>query len=240
MATFKVSLGEYAWKEEEMWNARDFFVYVIGEVEKKDDRLRVLHDLRDDVLPFVPKSFSGMVNPIDPVDRALEGWINEWLKRWNLPEWMSEQAEMTLWFWVQNPKYANDEPLEWGIMGVSPATFCFPSEPLTIDQQYNWDVHFETKEAARERILADLARRVDEYLDRTAEAATNAGLMKTKDLRQPLHFEWLVRYQVQGWSQDRIALEYDVGKDTVNKALHDKAKALGIELRRNPNIKTYR
>lgn len=80
------------------------------------------------------------------------------------------------------------------------------------------------------------------YLDQQAAAAARAGFKPTLVKRnrsgsRSLHFEWLVRYQVQGWRQARIADEHTPRLSRVNTvadAVKTTAAQVGLTLRAHP------
>lgn len=55
--------------------------------------------------------------------------------------------------------------------------------------------------------------------------------MPTPTMRQPEHFEWLVRYQVEGRSYNWLAGHYHQHKGTIEDAVKDKAALIGLRLR---------
>ena len=82
---------------------------------------------------------------------------------------------------------------------------------------------------------------IKDYMAATKELAIAAGMTtKPKPLQkhEPLHFEWLVRFQVEGESQASIAknpgegYEYSGERSAINNAIHDLAKDIGLTLRK--------
>jgi hypothetical protein len=64
----------------------------------------------------------------------------------------------------------------------------------------------------------------------------NKGYVERKEKRNLEYFQWLVRYQIQGWSAKEISDHYSKGEkliseDAVSKALHHAALLDGFKLR---------
>jgi hypothetical protein len=75
------------------------------------------------------------------------------------------------------------------------------------------------------------------YRKRTEDFMLKNGYIEGQEKRNIEHFQWLVRYQIQGWSIKEIADKYSsldkiVSEDVVNKALHNTAKLVGLKLRK--------
>ncbi len=125
------------------------------------------------------------------------------------------------------------------------------SIPPFVFQCAPWDLSKETREQAEARITAATQDAVTEYLGGIEAAVIEQwGWQKTPEKRTGVHFEWLVRWQVQKWSKPRIATEYGVGDPKkvadaktgkyrsaktavprVRDALERTAALVGIELR---------
>jgi hypothetical protein len=73
------------------------------------------------------------------------------------------------------------------------------------------------------------------YLDRQeAIMGSLYGFHKTKAKRNRAHFEWLVRYQIQGWSHRKIADAYSdktLTEDAIGKAIRKTSKLVGLTVR---------
>ena len=80
------------------------------------------------------------------------------------------------------------------------------------------------------------------YRPQQEEAFARAGFHKTRVKRArtaspALHYEWIVRYQVQNWTIRRVAAHYLSDPDqrsTVRSALRELAVIVGLTLRRHP------
>jgi hypothetical protein len=114
-----------------------------------------------------------------------------------------------------------------------------------------WDPRKETQEEANARIASAAASEIGAYLKRVEATITTEWQWKeTPEKRSGLHFDWLVRWQVQRWSKPRIAAAYRVGAEkrkrdkstgafrtvhtgvsAVRNALEKTAQLVGIRLR---------
>ncbi|HXG66830.1 MAG TPA: hypothetical protein VNO70_17135 [Blastocatellia bacterium] len=102
---------------------------------------------------------------------------------------------------------------------------------------YGWGPEVETRSQAAQRIKKDFDRFLKSYLDyKKAEADSQAQRPIPPILRRRLktpraRFEWLIRYQVQRWSQNRIAREYKVDRNAVESSIKKEAELIGLTLR---------
>lgn len=74
------------------------------------------------------------------------------------------------------------------------------------------------------------------YKERTKSYMAENGYVEGTQKRNKEHFEWLVRYQIQGWSIQEIADFYSTEKktlaeDTIRKGLSATAKVLDLKIR---------
>lgn len=168
--------------------------------------------------------------PLAAFTAALEAWA----ARWRLTdEWLKDDALSTLRTWHEFPQTLTYKPLHFHSTGWGGAVLeldmppCLPFEPT----METWDA---------------FAARVEEWTRQNRQSAQRLakdhGLEAGPEKRgkdPALHFEWLVRYQCQGWTHERIATEYEApsspdglrARSTVTKALKETAKLIGLTLR---------
>jgi hypothetical protein len=108
-----------------------------------------------------------------------------------------------------------------------------------------WVAEWESWSAYRADVRAAFDAALRTYWAALIEKAENEGLKKAprkhapRQTRNPeLHFEWLVRFQVLGWTHQQIAQHYERTFDTtkrysstVNRALRKTANLIGLTLR---------
>lgn len=172
-----------------------------------------------------------------------------WAERFHLAdEWVLDAALDTLHRWTQWRKAA--EVLEWAYIGGSWWAPVSDEEQQLIFRHAGWDPTSETWESFESRLRADVEWWLEkvrmEYRPRLLALCEERGWRPTPIKRNRsgsplLHFEWLVRYQVQEWGYARIAQAYTdadpqgdkvIGEDAVRKAVKSTADLLGLTLRK--------
>jgi hypothetical protein len=151
---------------------------------------------------------SGNQTPAFAVAREDLGWILEVTYR-TLTAWMVEPETCGVleWVWPHSPECCS---------GQHYLTFAAPE----------WDVCRETKAEASDRILAALKGQVTRYLEEREQRARQEGMAQRPRTWTPHHFEWLVRFQVQGWSHNQIATAHDCTRQTIPPALNQVANLM--------------
>lgn len=89
-----------------------------------------------------------------------------------------------------------------------------------------WEVLKEPRSVARKRILDYLEKQVDLYLEKLEKDAIDWGLVKRPRKGAPNRFDWLVHYQVLGWSKSRIASEKNQSRSGVQDGIRESARLL--------------
>ena len=164
-------------------------------------------------------------------DPALKDRLVMWATKFHIYEdWVLKSALGTLAFWS---------------LGASSLTWIHPaplqSSALTDDERRfafehpGWYPELLTQEQAEAniRLVFDASLRL--YFERIEALAKDRGLKRTPTKRSRSgqsalrHFEWLVRWQVQGWTQQRIANEADLEDvKTVAAGIKAAADAIGL------------
>ncbi|AST57377.1 mitochondrial outer membrane protein IML2 [Thermoanaerobacterium thermosaccharolyticum] len=94
-----------------------------------------------------------------------------------------------------------------------------------------WNPTLETWENFNKRIDALFSRYKELYKKRTEEFLKQNNFVKGKEKQEDVHFEWFVRYQIQGWSKEKIAKEYYVTRQNVSNAIKEIADLVGLKPR---------
>ncbi len=206
----------------------------------------VLERLRDDVLPCFeearaesspltlrkvkqadPISDEGLV----PLKRAFDGWANSF---YLTDQWAESIAWQTLDRWI-----ASQEARDLLQISLPSVTWIPPVSDADREFTFSdpgWDPALETKKTFVTRIGDRFEERLQVYLAAVTHQFECQGWERTPEKRREDHFEWLARYQVQGWTHRMIADEYStdakiLGEDTVSKALNRLANRMGLTLR---------
>jgi hypothetical protein len=169
-----------------------------------------------------------------PDPRPLVNAMRAWAARYKLADdWLMDDALHTVLMWAGTPQLIaslNFHPDGWGCAIPEPRPLVLMWEPTML----TW-AEFE-RQAQYE---------MQQYRAHVEEWAAGLGLKPSPEKNAPrrtgdagLHFEWLVRYQVQGWTHQQIATHYrrsyatDRRKsDPVSRALRDTAALIGLTLR---------
>ncbi|WP_144514287.1 hypothetical protein [Bacillus thuringiensis] len=101
---------------------------------------------------------------------------------------------------------------------------------------YAWDPRDEPWSEFEKNLDIAFRQYKNLYKNRTESYIKNLGYIEGKEKRNREHFEWLVRFQIQGWTIKEIADYYSeeekvLGEDTIKKALHCTSNIIGITLR---------
>ncbi len=166
-------------------------------------------------------------------DPVLKDRLVTWATKFRICEdWVLKSALGTLRFWSLGAS---------SLIWIHPASL--QSSALTDDERRfafehpGWYPELLTQEQAEAniRLVFDASLRL--YFERIEALAKDRGLKRTPAKRSRSgqsarrHFEWLVRWQVQGWTQRSIADEADL-EDTKTVAAGIKAAADAIGLTR--------
>lgn len=98
-----------------------------------------------------------------------------------------------------------------------------------------WDPRVETWGEFENRIDELYRHYKAAYKKRTEDFFKQVGYEVGKEKQADAHFEWFVRYQVQGWSKERIAREYHTARQNVSSAIEEIARLVCLEPR--PTVK---
>jgi len=84
-----------------------------------------------------------------------------------------------------------------------------------------------------EKLDRQVTKRKRKAAGRFAKLAESRGFRRSRRKHDTTHFRWLARYQVLGWSFDRIAAEDEqkAARKTVSEAVHRTAALLPLDLR---------
>jgi hypothetical protein len=176
------------------------------------------------------RRFLEAVDSIEPKVREslrdlqpLLGEVKKWARRWNLSApWILDVAIASLILW-KNQDLSPDR--EWAF-------------PFHVDRSFEseefrvrgFNPARETQKEYQEEVAYCLRR----YLARMDAEVRDRGLEPVPDRRQREgdHFDWLVRYQISGWSFYRIANARKIDQRAVSRAIKSLAADLPIRLKR--------
>ncbi|HAI20687.1 MAG TPA: hypothetical protein DCM14_02090 [Clostridiales bacterium UBA8153] len=164
--------------------------------------------------------------------------LEAWAERFNINvPWILGVANDTLEVWWKHPDTM--EPLQWmWWLGPGYPRACAWLELRTAPFTFGGEAWLPIKERRQvfvERTRAAFERELGAYVEGIGRLAQDAGLEKTPEKRKLVHFDWLVHYQVQGWSMRKIADHYSgegvLSEDTIAKGVRQAAKLVGLKLR---------
>ena len=172
---------------------------------------------------------------------ALWAGLRRWGKRWNLADgWVLETVLTFLDDWLAFPEHhatrthpevpssEGDWTPFWRSM-LEPDPL--PPDDRRVSFDAEWDPILTTRAEAERELRGAFEDYLRRRLDEIETLAESRGLVPTAEKRRPEHFEWLVYYQVELWSQGEIAEQYGVDRTTVRDALKHAADLLGLTLR---------
>lgn len=187
---------------------------------------------------------------IDEATVTLSAWLHSpklaRTKTWHYPGTQYYKGEnLYTEAWLFNyPEYSaqvkpqelyekDDDPLLKQVM-----TIWWENQPSRYDPPLPMLPPFEPQVETREDYKRKIEPIIDAYIERSLERAEQEGFKpppKKRKLEE--HCEWLVRYQIQGWTHSQIADEYyenterALGEDTIGKAVRNTAHLVKITLR---------
>lgn len=169
----------------------------------------------------------------------LRNTLTAWAAANHLPTdgWVLQVAADTLLWWEGLPEdYSGN--LDWKYPDINLKSPASPQPVFTLNT--TWYPGEETKGEAKRRLMRMLEDALEQYLDDMEKTVQAEGWLTTPGKRNRhgdplLHFEWLVRYQVQRWTCERIAEEYGGEKQeldpaSVNQAISETAMLVGLTL----------
>jgi hypothetical protein len=155
--------------------------------------------------------------------------LDEWLEGQHLnADWVRDTALATLFGWTG--RVIQGHQLRFGSPPYSAVNPLRPDELLFSFSDYGWTVTNETRNRFVARVRAEFESTLAGYISRIEDRLEEQGWKKTPEIRKAendsdsfRHFEWLVRWQCQGWTTTQIAKKYGLGNQ--RKAISAKKSA---------------
>ena len=162
--------------------------------------------------------------------------LEKWAKRHHLTDqWMLDSILRNLCMWANQKELAQE--LYWTYPGsrgggkgspvdISGLTERVDHRPPDLGPAPQCDPITET--------LDEYLARCRNHWEKHSRVLESWGFRKVKEKRTLLHFEWVVRYQIQNWAHRKIADFYDDKirtESAIGVAVRDTAKLIGLTLR---------
>ncbi len=215
----------YFLEEPELIRVRNQFLEAI-----RSEAPEVLTALRDEVFPLVQ---TRRHRPVDPVMR----WAGQFsLCRDEIRsggDWLVRAARDTLDHWVSSPD--DSDPPRWSPTAAMPDNASLPDHLVARSRLTPgrfrfelpaWDLKGETRRRYEGRAGREFVAWLKEELDRIEDAGRSEAPRTPPRGTGERHFRWLVLYQIKGRSYNEIALEDEVKKQSVGRAVQKLAGLL--------------
>lgn len=155
--------------------------------------------------------------------------IANWRETFNLPDFTVNDALWSMWWWTVDSDYeVGLEDYHLMAKEILPRTYKESSKKFPTITPPKMPVWYPTMESEAS-YRAKVESLIQDYKKRCVK-----DLVPVPEKRNMEHFEWLVRFQVQGWAYSKIAREY-LGDDmlvrTVQDAVKQTAAEIGLTLR---------
>jgi hypothetical protein len=177
---------------------------------------------------------------VQPCFEPLLCRLKEWAGRWHLEaDWCLLQAWYAFIWWesaLDDPENydANlHEADDWTAYSASYERSANPDEQVFKFEYRTPDLSFRTIKDIKEEVREAFERELNEHLERLAALAKQRGFIDIPVKRGDDHFVWLIQFQVQGWSMQKIANEYGAGRKTVEEGINAVAALIQLS-RRDP------
>jgi hypothetical protein len=203
------------------------FLEAVFELEPK-----VLSSL-EVILSGVPKD--AKVRPIPPlIDRRLR----EWCSRWNLNatwclEFLQQLAVHRSLLSKSGAKKLTFKSMKARASAQQRAADPFKDQHFKIDFG-SWPLTQQTKSAFRKECERLFRRELNAFCNSLEEQAIAAGMERTREMREPVHFQWLARRIVKGERiadiQRSLASSVSATQRAIGKAINELARALDLAL----------
>jgi hypothetical protein len=177
----------------------------------------------------------GVIDPT-PTDKdgriaAFRKSLIEWSLRHNLDEiWCRERAYNTLEEWSSKPEWL--EQRNWKFQINYPHPFIAGGEPRFVFERRTQYPLSHFRKGDFELAVQEFKRAYSRFQDEL-DASFEAGGYTAAPIK-PLdhHFEWLVKYHVQGWDYRKIAESYGIEDDSsLRHRVPEVARLIGLRLK---------
>jgi hypothetical protein len=185
------------------------------------------------ILSGVPKDAKD--RPIPPlIDRKLR----EWSSRWNLNapwclEFVQQLAVHRSFLSKPGAKKFTFKSMKARASAQERAADPFKDQHFKVDFG-SWPLTQQTKSVFREECERLFRRELNAFCDSLEEEAIAAGMERTREMREPLHFQWLARRVVKGERvadiHRSLANSVSTTQRAIGKAINELARALDLAL----------
>jgi hypothetical protein len=162
--------------------------------------------------------------------------VKAWGERFKLTDpWLREAATLTLHQWHSDPVSAG--ALRWAGLRNTPSQLMTPADRQLKVEVQGWCVESEDWPEFERRAADTFKQQLKAYKAGLAAKLKQIGFRPAPKLREADHFRWLALYQVRDWSPRKIATALiendgrDINENGVLRAIHRKAKLIGLTLR---------
>jgi hypothetical protein len=221
---------EFIGKIEEL--AQEVLVDLAKSVRPHYERVRTTMD-QSELLPLDAETLRQLAkngrNEFASLLAALEGWI----ERHNLnAEWVRDMVLRTLFHWTGKIVVVQGQRLQF-TAPISGPNSKMAEVPFSFSES-GWRITDETRATFFARITAEFDSYLAGYMSRVESRAEEAGWTRATQIRKSekgadvfRHFEWLVRWQCQGWTTTEIANQYGLGNPRKAKSAKKPALSAG-------------
>jgi hypothetical protein len=176
------------------------------------------------------------------LQRQLFSSLRKWANGYHVgAPWVLDAALDTLHDWLTTTR----RKLIWIYPSELEAPLVTENETYFHLRHYGWDVRSETRVDFEKAVRAAFEAYLEHYLAEIAQKATRMGWKRTSEWRvrndrdPGERFEWLVRWQVQGWTKNAIANHYKIGHQRrAGKRLGKEGAKAGVSTLQNALIAT--
>jgi hypothetical protein len=195
---------EFIGKIEEV--AQDVLVDLARSVRPDYEAVKSVMD-ESDLLSLNTEALRNLAKDDQNEFAALLVALDAWIERHNLDgDWVRDMVLRTLFHWTGRIVAGQEGQLRFTAPISAPNLIKVDEVPFSFSN-FGWIITNETRKAFATRTKAQFDFHLAEYVKGVERRAEEAGWKKTPAIRKSgkdsdsfRHFEWLVRWQCQGWT----------------------------------------